>query len=285
MDIKNSQNFLINKNLIQKILSKCNFDQNSIVYDIGAGKGFLTDLLLEKNCKVIAFEKDEKLKSILDKKYHREDRVEVRSDFLEFQIPKNRPQQIFSNLPFNQTTLITKRILIDEPFFDEIYLIIQKEAGERLLGIFEGLMLSLLILPKFEIKIIKKLSRYDFNPRPKVDSVIMYFKKRSQSLIPEFSWERYCDFLSFIVMQQKPNILDRVIQLFISKNMALEFLKRHEIDPRANLYEIPKLSYIESFLDFEQNYKNLHHKTLGSYQKYIETGAKNQKVFRATNKR
>lgn len=60
-NLKNSQNFLVDKNLVRNLIQKSQLNKNDIVVEIGPGKGIITNLLAEQVGNVIAIEYDENL--------------------------------------------------------------------------------------------------------------------------------------------------------------------------------------------------------------------------------
>ncbi|NBO17601.1 MAG: 23S ribosomal RNA methyltransferase Erm, partial [Proteobacteria bacterium] len=172
MIYSHSQNFLIKKDLVENLIKKANFNLKDTVIDIGAGNGIITECLLNKVSKIYSFEIDEKYQIILTAKFKNHENVSIiGEDFLNFNLQNiKNPLQTFSNIPFNQTTKITKKILIDSNQFEKVFLIMQKQSAERLLGIKEGLLLSLLVLNKYEGKIIHEFKYSDFKPVSRVRS-------------------------------------------------------------------------------------------------------------------
>src|SRR3989338_8687432 len=68
-DRKLSQNFIIDRGTIERAVSSANLSASDTVAEIGAGTGFLTEMLLEKAGKVVAFEIDERLQLLLESEY------------------------------------------------------------------------------------------------------------------------------------------------------------------------------------------------------------------------
>ena len=132
------QNFLIDKNIINKIISISNI-LNKDVLEIGPGTGNLTEYILrEKPKKLFLVEKDKILCDQLQRKF--QDKVEIiNSDILkinEKNISKNK-LVVFGNLPYNiSTEIICNWILkLEEVFwFSELILMFQKEVADRIVS-------------------------------------------------------------------------------------------------------------------------------------------------------
>ena len=86
------------------------------------------------------------------------------------------------------------------------YLILQEEAAEKYLGVPRETQVSLLLKPLFGIKILSRLSRTDFSPKPRVNSVLVEFEKRDSPLILRSGYKAYCDFIVYATTQWKPTI-------------------------------------------------------------------------------
>ena len=131
------QNFLIDKNIIKKIVD---FKQitNKHVIEIGPGRGALTNEILKKNPKTLSvIEKDNELAGYLKIKYSNNNKVKVyNSDILKFDLEKiiKNDSIIFGNLPYNISSQILVKILRFKwpPKFEDLILMFQKELGEKI---------------------------------------------------------------------------------------------------------------------------------------------------------
>lgn len=111
--IKYSQNFLRNSELVKSLINKTGISRSDIVYEIGVGEGIITKELLKKARKVVAFEIDRNFFNKLSQKFQNEKSLELRlEDFLVGDLP-NYPYKIFSNIPFNITSAIIKKLTLE----------------------------------------------------------------------------------------------------------------------------------------------------------------------------
>src|SRR3989344_7206331 len=132
--IKYSQNFLVDPNLVDKLLDLVSLSKEDTVLEIGAGEGIITKALLDKCKKVIAYEIDKQLVKNLNNKFFNQNNLELRNeDFLNQTLPKF-PYKVFSNIPFNVTSAVIKKLTLGENSPQEAYLIVQKEAAIKFLG-------------------------------------------------------------------------------------------------------------------------------------------------------
>ncbi len=181
------QNFLIDKNIIKKILmlSKIN---NCSVIEIGPGTGNLTDQILSYNpSNLILIEKDTSLAKVLEKKYINDSRVKIfNKDILSLNIEKiiEKNTIIFGNLPYNISTQILIRFIRFKkwpPNYKKLIFMFQKEVAERIFAKSKTSQYGRLkIITNWRLKIIEKfnISKNCFFPKPKVDSTILSFSPK-----------------------------------------------------------------------------------------------------------
>jgi 23S rRNA (adenine-N6)-dimethyltransferase len=178
-----AQNFIKKPSLVNDLLDTSSISTNDTVYEIGPGTGVITKELSKRAKKVIAIEKDDILYEMLKKKFEKSDNVVLHNaDFMKFTI-KDSYYKIYANIPFNKTSAILRKLLYMENPSDEAYLIMQKEAAEKFIGISKTSQFSVLAKPWFLFNISKFFKRTDFEPIPAVDIVMLHCKKRKPSLI------------------------------------------------------------------------------------------------------
>lgn len=188
------QNFLIDRTVIEEILSHISPDDN--VIEIGAGAGFVTEELVKKAKSVKAIEIDKDVIPILRTNCllaNPDANFEViEKSILDIQLKNLCPKggaKVVANIPYCITSLILAHILgeIDDTdnanrnSIDEIVLMVQWEVAKRLVADEnspnkEYGMLSILAQFYCDIEILKKVSRKSFYPSPKVDSALLRLK-------------------------------------------------------------------------------------------------------------
>ena len=184
------QNFLIDKNIINKILSLAKIKDRNIV-EIGPGKGALTDEIIKKKPKtLLIIEKDNLLFDLLIEKYSKFKYVKVvNADILKFDLEKNIKSNsvIFGNLPYNISSQILVKLIKFEkwpPKFSNLILMFQKELGEKIMGKFPSSKYGRLsIISNFRLDNIEKfiVSENCFFPKPKVKSMVINFKPKKNT--------------------------------------------------------------------------------------------------------
>ncbi len=176
------QNFLIDKNIIKKIISISEI-LNKDVLEIGPGTGNLTEYILnEKPNKIFLIEKDKVLCDQLRLKF--KNKVEIKNEDIlkvnEYNISKNK-LIVFGNLPYNiSTKIICNWILkLEKDFwFSELILMFQKEVADRIISEMNSSnygRLSIFLNWKMDIKKVFDISPNCFYPKPKIYSTLVHF--------------------------------------------------------------------------------------------------------------
>ena len=192
-----AQNFLRSSKLVRSLLDTSSIGLYDVVCEIGSGRGIITAELARIARRVIAVEKDPILVERLRARFQGVDNVEViENDFLHYHIP-HREYKIFANIPYNITADVVRKILFSPPIPNEAYLMMQKEAAEKISGSPSETQFSILAKPLFDIRIIRELRRTDFEPVPNVDSVLIQIKKRQSLLIQEEDTFLYRSFVRY----------------------------------------------------------------------------------------
>ncbi len=182
------QNFLVDKNIIERIVNLVDIEKKEIL-EIGPGTGNLTSALIKKNPKKIyVIEKDNSLASILQNEYA--DQIDViNKDILDYDESSISKEKliVFGNLPYNiSTEILCKWILNldkDKVWFTNLILMFQKEVAERIISKFNLSTygrLSILANWKLNIKKITDIKPNSFSPRPKVDSTLLFFSPKNK---------------------------------------------------------------------------------------------------------
>lgn len=181
------QNFLVDKNIIFKIINLIKIKAKNII-EIGPGDGALTKEILKKQpASLTLIEKDFNLAENLKAKYSKNKLVKIyNEDILKFDIEKinKKNSAILGNLPYNISSQILVKILKYKkwpPTFTDVIFMFQKELGEKIIGKYPSSHYGRLsILSNFRLKILKKfsVSANCFYPKPKVTSMVIHFKPK-----------------------------------------------------------------------------------------------------------
>jgi len=181
------QNFLVDKNIIDKIINTIPITDNEIL-EVGPGTGNLTKEILKKDpSKMYLIEKDtllaESLNEIVD------ERVKIfNEDILEFNessLSKNKIK-VFGNLPYNISTEILSNWITnlkEECWFTDLVLMFQKEVADRIIAQSNTSAygrLSILANWRLNINKICDISPESFSPRPKIQSTLIHFTPKKK---------------------------------------------------------------------------------------------------------
>ena len=181
------QNFLKDKNIINKIAASINPTKEDLIIEIGPGAGALTKELVKKESDVICFEIDTRLKEILEQIDNNKLRV-VFKDFLSINIndyiDQNKYKNLYfvGNLPYYITTAIINKIVKESNPY-EITIMVQKEVADRFSakpGTKDYSSISVFLQYNFDIERVCNVSKTCFEPVPKVDSSVIKFKRNKK---------------------------------------------------------------------------------------------------------
>ena len=182
------QNFLIDKNIINKIINVVDINENNTVIEIGAGYGSLTKYIIErKPKKIFAIEKDKKLSLFLKKKFKLSKNLKVINEDILNIIQKNNLGKniiVFGNLPYNiSTKILASLVMLNKwpPWYDILILMFQKEVADRIIAktrTKEFGRLAVLSNWRLDIKKHFDISKNCFFPKPKINSTLLSFKPK-----------------------------------------------------------------------------------------------------------
>ena len=217
------QNFLIDKNIIKKIIDITQIKDKHIL-EIGPGRGALTDEILRKKPKsLVVIEKDNDLAIFLKKKYLKNKIVNVyNDDVLKFNLEQivKKNSIIFGNLPYNISSQILVKLIKFKkwpPNYSDLVFMFQKELGEKIIAPFKSINYGRLsIITNLRLNIIKTfmISPNCFKPKPKVKSIIIQFK-------PQQKFEK-CDVskleaITNLFFSKKRKMINKTIRKILNK--------------------------------------------------------------------
>lgn len=188
---KFGQNFIVDQNIIDKIILGSGVDKNTMVIEIGPGAGSLTYKLASSSKNILCYEIDETLKDILSSNLANFNNVDIKfGDFLNCDVLSDLKNYsydklyVVANLPYYITTPIIMKIIEDKVPVDKIVVMVQKEVGDRfkaLPGSRDYGSLSIFLNYYFDVVKLMDISRNIFIPKPNVDSIVVEFRRKENS--------------------------------------------------------------------------------------------------------
>lgn len=172
------QNFLVDPRYIRKIIDSLTLTNEDTVVEIGAGRGALTEILVEKAGKVFAIELDRDLIPILRERFgsltvfELVDADALTLDFAALTVGDSKPKLV-ANLPYNISTAILQRLTQQRWIFSEMTLMFQKEVVDRItarVGTRDRGYLTLLVESAFKATKLFDVPGSAFRPMPAVTS-------------------------------------------------------------------------------------------------------------------
>ena len=184
------QNFLIDQNIINKIVNIVNIKDKNIL-EIGPGTGNLTlEILKRKPKKIILVEKDNNLVDLLQNRFNKSVRI-INKDVLKINesLLDDQILTVFGNLPYNISTEILSKWILNlsqkKIWFNYLVLMFQKEVADRIISKFNTKdygRLSILANWRLNIKKIFDIQPSCFQPKPKIQSSVLLFEPRKNFL-------------------------------------------------------------------------------------------------------
>lgn len=194
------QNFLIDGNIVRKIVSESNITKDDYVLEIGPGMGTLTEELALNAKKVIAVELDKSLLPILDETLGKYDNVEIiYGDILDVDIEKlieekceGKSIKVVANLPYYVTTPIIGKLIEENLNLESITVMVQKEVADRMAsGPGSKVYGSLSVFVNFycDPEIVVKVPKTVFMPQPKIDSSVIKLNLKKE--LPDIDTDKF----------------------------------------------------------------------------------------------
>ncbi len=255
------QNFLIDEEVIEKIVNASEITKEDCVIEIGPGLGTLTKELLEKAGKVISIELDKKMLTILKDRFALYDNFElINNDVLQVDL-KNiistekekgfKNIKVVANLPYYITTPIIMKLLEEKLDLESITVMVQKEVADRLIAIPSdketgAITYSVYYYAKGEE--ILEVPKTSFIPEPEVTSKVIKLNIRKEPAVKVKSPEVMFRIIKCAFMQRRKTLLNALVntKVFLNKDEGIKILKKIGLreDVRAEKLKIEDFAKI-----------------------------------------
>ena len=235
------QNFLINEEVVNKIVESSGINNEDLVIEIGPGLGTLTKFLLEKAKKVICIELDPKMITILHDRFKLYSNLEIKNEDIlkvnlknlikkEKEVNRVKNVKIVANLPYYITTPIIMKLLEEELDLESITVMIQKEVADRLVATpgdkNTGAITYTVYYYSFGENIIE-VQNNSFIPEPEVSSEVIKLTIRNKAPVAVKNKELMFKIIKNAFMQRRKTLLNSLnnSNIFSSKDEGAKILK------------------------------------------------------------
>lgn len=234
------QNFLTEPGIVDKIARHAIVSNHTLAIEIGPGIGALTQYLCEYAKKVIAFEIDERLPEVLQDTLSEYSHVEIiQQDFLELDIKAfvdTYKQQgydvvIAANLPYYITTPILFKLFESKADINNITVMMQKEVADRFsaeVNTKDYNALSVITQYLCDVKMVMKVPRNVFNPKPNVDSAVLQFHMKKAAYVDDE--QAFFRMVKACFKQRRKTILNNYGEYLQDKEKARMILENGNIN-------------------------------------------------------
>tara|TARA_B100001115_G_scaffold116563_1_gene86726 strand:- start:514 stop:1299 length:786 start_codon:yes stop_codon:yes gene_type:complete len=250
------QNFLIDKNILEKIVNVTKV-QNKIILEIGPGTGNLTSFILKKKPKkLFVIEKDNELADNLNNKFNNRISI-INDDVLKIDETNLFKDQVtvFGNLPYNISTEILSKWIINlkgKFWFECLVLMFQKEVADRIIAEFNTSnygRLSIICNWKLNIKKICDINPESFSPKPKINSSLLIFYPKKKFI--EINNPKILEEITRIFFNQRRKMLKKPFNKLFNGNQKIANKLKIDLNLR------PQNIKLETYYKLANEYENL----------------------------
>jgi 16S rRNA (adenine1518-N6/adenine1519-N6)-dimethyltransferase len=243
------QNFLVDKNIVDKIIDSVNYKIKQSIIEIGPGLGVLTKELENKANDLTVVEVDKLMVEILQTQLKQTTKI-VNKDILKYQFNNTGNKTIIGNLPYYITTEIIEKVYEYSTFVDEFILMIQQDVATKILNLKQGKDLSFVSIISnygFDVELITDVSKNSFYPVPNVDSSVLKMTSKKMNARDLLNFKT---FTIKLMKQRRKTVLNNLKEMFsieiankilaesnLENSIRAEKLSMNQI---IKLYEISK---------------------------------------------
>lgn len=247
------QHFLVDPNILNKVIRTAEVGKQDVVLEIGPGLGGMTLVLSREAKKVIAVEIDPKLAAILKEKMKEHNNVEVVKsdilslDFKHFLKREGRPVKVVASLPYQISTPLLFRFVESREVFSAFTLMLQREVAQRMAappGGKEYGPLSIFVQLSLDISVRFFIKPSAFFPPPKVESAVVRMVWKEKPIIQANEEERFRRVVKACFGYRRKTLINALRHSELSLPESVESrMEEAGIDPRRR----PETLTIEEF--------------------------------------
>jgi 16S rRNA (adenine1518-N6/adenine1519-N6)-dimethyltransferase len=253
---KYGQNFLVDSNVLNKIVALADIKEKTLVIEIGVGSGNLTKKIARYAKNVIGYEIDESLKPIISESLGEFTNIKViYDDFLKRNLLKDLNDfnysniYVIANLPYYITTPIISKLIEDNISVDKMILMVQKEVADRISAKPDNKdynSLTIFINYYFNVHKLFDVSKNVFIPKPNVDSTVIELEKKDSQYEVDDE-ELFFKIVRDSFTQKRKNLRNNLKNYNLQK--IDEVLKKHNLDLTVRAEHLT----IEEFIEIANN--------------------------------
>ena len=229
---KFGQNFLLDQNILNKIVTTLSKEDMKNVIEIGPGLGFLTKEITKIAQKTVLYEIDDEMVNFLTQQDFRNTNI-CNIDVLKINVKdevekhfKNENVSLVANLPYYITTAILTKFLTESPNVNKMVVMMQKEVAQRICGkpkTKDYNALSVFIQYYSNAKIAINVPASSFYPAPEVESSVVLIE-RKEILNKALDEDAFNDFVKDIFLQRRKTLMNNISKTSYSKELVSKIL-------------------------------------------------------------
>ena len=230
------QNFLTDSNLLDRIVRTVEPQKNDNFLEIGPGDGSLTELIFPKVKKMVVVEIDPLLIKHLSIRSDLNGLHIIHGDILLQDIedlPIEEPVRIVGNIPYNITSSIIFWLIEQLDFWDDAFIMMQKEVAQRLtanIGTKEYSRISVVVGAYLDMEMCFKIPPDVFIPKPKVESAIIRFTKKSSPIVADNQYVKFNKIVKMAFSKRRKMLRNSLndFDIPVSIQEEIDFTRRPE---------------------------------------------------------
>jgi len=230
------QNFLVDNNLLDKIVSTVDPQLNDHILEIGPGEGVLSKKILPQVKEMLAIEIDPLLVDHLNKQKNLKELNVIQGDILVNNIrdlPITNPVRVIGNIPYNITSRIIFWLIEQLDYWDDAFVMAQKEVAQRLTAKVSTKAygrLTVVVGAYLNVDYRFTIPPDVFIPKPKVDSAFIWLTKKKQPLIKDEDYVKFKKIVAAAFNQRRKMLRNSMKSWDFSKLVKenIDFSRRPE---------------------------------------------------------
>jgi 16S rRNA (adenine1518-N6/adenine1519-N6)-dimethyltransferase len=245
------QNFLIDPNIVRKIVTLAELNTNDHVLEIGPGRGVLTEALSRAAGRVTAIELDPRLHAYLETRQAEFPNVElVCEDALAYPV-ENLPigTIVVANLPYYISTPLLFRLLDQRDRFPRMVLMLQAEVADRLVAKPGGSDYGVLsVMAQYAADITKafKVSAQCFRPRPEVASAVVLLRTKERTKLSQHEEAAFRALVKAAFAHRRKTLVNSLKDEGYDQKLVTDALNSLSLSPTARAEVLSVAQFIES---------------------------------------